>query len=217
MSLVAEFAIPPEALPFGETLIAHPGMRLEVDRVVPTGEFALPFFWVWGNDPDRFIEASTNEPEIRNARLLERIKDGALFRAEWTPNPSLVDSLRKLDAVIIEGEATAEGWRFQIRAEQRRRVLEFERVFTEQGITISLTSLYDLAEVVEKKRGALTTVQRDTLISAYQEGYYESPRNITQEGLGELFDVSHHAISERLRRGTRNLIVGSLNCSGEDP
>lgn len=46
MSFVAEFTMPPEALPFGETLKENPGTEIEVERIVPTQESALPFFWV---------------------------------------------------------------------------------------------------------------------------------------------------------------------------
>lgn len=217
MAIIAEFTVPPAALPFGDTLLEHPEMRLEVDRVVPTDESALPFFWVWGAEPELFIEQSEREPEIRETSLLERVDNGALFSAEWSPDPSLVDSLRKLDLAIIESEGTSERWLFQVRAARRNDLVEFKRTFSQQGISISLTRIYDLGDVMEENQRTMTRNQRETLITAYREGYYDSPRNITQRELGDQFDVSHRAISERLRRGTRNLIVTSLIASGEEP
>lgn len=210
MATVAEFTIPPEALPFGDTLTKQPSMRIEVERIVPTVESALPFFWVWGAEPEVFMEAAEDEPDVTETRLLESVDDGALFRAEWSPDAELVRGLKELGATILESEGTSERWRFEVRAQDREKLNEFQKVFQEQGISITLTHIYDLAELVEGDHRTLTQDQRDTLIAAYKDGYYDKPRKVTQEELGEHFGVSHRAISERLRRGTKNLISTTL-------
>lgn len=210
MATVAEFTIPPEALPFGETLDKQPSMRIEVERIVPTVETALPFFWVWGAEPEIFMEAAEDEPDVQETRLLERVDSGALFRAEWSPDAEIVKGLKELGATILESEGTSERWRFEVRAQNREKFVEFQEVFQEQGVPINLIQVYDLAELVEGEDRSLTQEQRDTLIAAYQNGYFDKPRKVTQEELGEEFGISHRAISERLRRGTRNLIATSL-------
>jgi len=210
MSFVAEFTIPPEAIPFGDTLVENPDMRIEVERIVPTAESALPFFWVWGSDPEHFMDAAENEEEIANTRMLEAVENGALFRAEWSPNATLVRGLSDLKATILESEGTAEQWRFEVRAQDRNAFIEFQEVFQKEGIPISLTRIYDLAELVEGDRQTLTPKQRETLIRAYREGYFDKPRKVSQEELGAELGVSYRSISERLRRGTRNLIVATL-------
>lgn len=216
MATVAEFTIPPEALPFGDTLIKQPSMRIEVERIVPTVESAFPFFWVWGTEPEIFMEAAENEPDVEETRLLERVDGGALFRAEWSPNAKVVKGLKELGATILESEGTSERWRFEVRAQNRDKFREFQEVFRVQGIPITLTHVYDLAELIEGGHQALTQDQRETLIAAYQNGYFDKPRQTTQEELGEQFGVSHRAISERLRRGTRNLIATSLLPQAEE-
>lgn len=210
MVTVAEFTIPPESLPFGDTLVEQPSMRIEVERIVPTVETALPFFWVWGTDPEVFIEAAGDEPEIEETRLLETVDDGALFRAEWSPDAEVVKGLQKLDATILDSRGTSDRWRFKVRARTRDRFANFQEVFQEQGIPVNLIRIYDLTELIEGEHRALTRHQRETLITAYREGYFENPRKVTQAELGDRFDISHRAISERLRRGTRNLVATSL-------
>lgn len=210
MSFVAEFTIPPEALPFGETLVANPDMRIEVERIVPTNETALPFFWVWGSEPRLFMDAAEKEPDVQETRVLERVEDGALFRAEWAPNAELLWGMERLDATILASEGTAEQWRFEVRAQDRDTFIKFQEIFHDQDVPISLVRLYDLAELVDGDRHTLTPDQRETLITAYREGYFDSPRDVTQQELGDRFDVSHRAISDRLRRGVRNLIAAAL-------
>lgn len=215
MAIVAEFTIPPEALPFGDTLIENPDIKVEVERIVPTDESALPFFWVWGDNPEVFMNHSEREPDVRNTHQLAEVENGALFRAEWSPNATLIDGLKDLKATIIESEGTADQWRFQVRATTRDRIIEFRRVLVEEGIDVALKRLYHLSEVVEANQRALTEDQRHALIAAYREGYYNSPKEISQQELGEQFGISHRAISERLRRGTRNLIASSLISTDE--
>ncbi|WP_436344006.1 helix-turn-helix domain-containing protein [Natronorubrum sp. FCH18a] len=215
MSIIAEFTIPPEALPFGDTLVEAPNTRIEVERIVPTQESAFPFFWVWGSEPEAFMDAAEAEPNVANVHLLDHVEDGALFRAKWSPNAELIRGIRRLDATIIEAVGTSEHWRFEVRTQEQDAFTDFQRIFDEQGISISLNRLYDLAEVVEGNHRSVTPEQRETLIAAYQDGYYEKPRQTTQEELGEQFDISYRAVSERLRRGNRNLIGDALLPSGE--
>jgi predicted DNA binding protein len=52
----------------------------------------------------------------------------------------------------------------------------------------------------------LTAVERETLKTAVQEGYFESPRKTTLGGLADEFDVSKPAVSNNLRRGQRKIL-----------
>lgn len=210
MSLVAEFTIPPEALPFGETLRENPDVDVEIERIVPTDESALPFFWVRGPHPERFVEDAADEPEITDIRLLDDVDAGALFRAEWSPDASIIGGIRELDGTLLESTGTADGWRFKVRAQDREAFVEFQRIFRERDLSIRLERLYNLSELVEGEHRELTEEQRETLILAYHEGYFDEPRGITQEELGERLDVSYRAVSDRLRRGTGALVASTL-------
>lgn len=210
MLCVAEFTIPPEAFPFGSTLAEMPDVEIEVDQIVPTDESALPYFWVRGCDPDEFMERAEREPEVSGARQLDGVGDTALFRAEWRPDAAVIEGLRDLDVTIVEAVGTAEHWRFEVRTPDRDVFKRFQAVFEEQGVPVDLVRLYDLDELLEGDRRQLTDEQRDALLAAYQEGYFDKPRETTQAELGERFGISRRAVSERLRRGTRNLIESAL-------
>lgn len=210
MTCVAEFTIPPERFPFGTTLVEHPGIEIEVDQIVPTRQSALPFFWVRGYDPEAFMEHAEREPAVRDARLLERVEDVALFRAEWHPDAALVRRLTDVEVTIVETVGTADHWRFEVRTENRETFADFQAAFEEQGIPISLDRLYDLDEALGQGDGPLTPKQRETLLAAYRDGYFDSPRAASQQDLAEEFGVSRRAVAERLRRGTRNLVAATL-------
>lgn len=215
MTMVAEFAIPTKALPAGNTLIKYPNTRIELERIIPTQESALPFFWVWGSEPEAFMEVAEDEKNIAKVELLDHVEEGALFRAEWTPNAELIQGIKQLDATLIEATGTSDHWRFEVRTDEPDALQNFQEIFEQEGITVELDRLYDLAELVEGDSQSLTPEQRETLLTAYQEGYFEKPRKTSQEKLSEQFDISGRAVSDRLRRGVRNLIAASLLPSGK--
>lgn len=206
MSLVAEFWVPPEDLPFADALAANPDARIEVECIVPTDERALPYFWVWDATPRAFLEAANDESEIEGMTVLERVDGGALVRARWSPGAELVDAMRRLQGTILSSEGTADGWRFEVRAQDREALLDFADLFGRRDITIELERLADYGDVVDGTDPTLTEAQRAALVAAYEEGYFDNPRRVAQAELGDRFDISHRAVAERIRRGTRTLI-----------
>lgn len=215
MSIVAEFTIPAEALPAGDLLVERPDVRIEVERIVPTQESALPFVWVWGTDPEAFLEQAERESDITGVDVLDRVEGGALCRVEWSPEAEPIQGIRRLNATIIEATGTSEHWRFEVRTQEREAFIEFRELFQQAGIPIRLDRLYDLTDLVDGSDRQLTPEQREAVIAAYRDGYFEKPRQITQEELGEQFGISHRAVAERLRRGMRNLVAATLLPDGE--
>lgn len=213
MSLVAEFTIPTESLPGGNVLRAEPDIRVELERIVPSKEAALPFFWVWGDDPDDFLDQFEADSEIRGVKVLDRVEEGVLVRAQWAPETAMITALEGLDATILEAVGADEEWRFQIRASDRERFTEFRGIFTDHDIPVELIRLYNFAELVEDEHYTITAKQREALIEAFRRGYFEDPRAASQEDLGTHFGISGRAVSKRLRLGTRNLIANTLATS----
>lgn len=216
MSYVAKFTIPPDEFPFGATLKNIPDITIEVDQIIPTDESAFPFFWVHGCDPEEFMRVTEAEPKVEAIRLLEKVSQTGLFRAEWRPNAEVIQGLKELDVTIIESVGTAQDWRFEVRTQNQGTFLRFKEVFEEQDIPIQLKRLYTLDNLIEGNQRSLSKKQRDTLIYAQQEGYYEKPRVVTQDEIAEYFGISRRSVAERLRRGTHNLIVDTL-LPGEGP
>jgi predicted DNA binding protein len=175
----------------------------------------MPFFWVWGDSPEAFMEQAEGEPNMAAVDLLGLVKGGALFRAEWTPDAGLIQGIKELNATIIEATGTANNWRFEVRTEKQNAFRNFQNIFEDHGISVELERLYDLEELAESDTLSVTSEQRETLLTAYRDGYFEKPRETTQEELSEHFDISSREVSDRLRRGTRNLIAASLVPSGK--
>lgn len=209
MSIVAEFSLPPAAIPGGQTLEDLPDATIQLERLVPTGDAALPFFWVFDADPSCFLDGLRGESSVADVEVLAEVELSALFRVAWTPGVDVVEGIREMDATILDATGTSDGWTFQVRARNRECLGVFRQLFTGRGIDVEIRRIYSFAELMEGDR-LLTPEQRKTLLLAYQRGYFDEPRQVTQAELGEQFGISGRAVSNRLRRGTRNLITSTL-------
>jgi predicted DNA binding protein len=56
----------------------------------------------------------------------------------------------------------------------------------------------------------LTAAQREALTLAFESGYYEVPADVTLDSLSEMLGITSQALSERLNRGTKQLIGSTV-------
>ncbi|WP_227376752.1 helix-turn-helix domain-containing protein [Haladaptatus halobius] len=65
--------------------------------------------------------------------------------------------------------------------------------------------MYDV-DSAQRVRFDLTDDQQEALALATEHGYYDVPRETDQSELAEKLGVSHQALSEWLRRGTKGIL-----------
>lgn len=212
MSVVAEFAVPADEFVLGEALQADPEMTVELERFVPSGQEMLPFFWAWNEDFEAFEEAAEAHIAIEQLTVIEREGNVALYEVEWTPGLStFLQVIVESEATVIEATGSADGWSFGLRFPGREALRAFQSTCDDNGVTVSLQRLHHLTAVTgNRNEYGLTEKQRETLLIAYREGYFDDPRGTSLAELSETFDISARAVSQRLRRGCKNLISNAL-------
>ena len=129
--------------------------------------------------------------------------------ATWTPEMPVIEGIKTLRAEILDAEGTADEWIFQVIAEERQRLQEFQQIFADVGIPVGLQRISSLPDEKDDEH-LLTPEERQTLVVAYEMGYYDEPRQATQEDIGDQFGITGRAVSKRLRKGTRKLITTSF-------
>jgi len=100
--------------------------------------------------------------------------------------------------------------------------LERNNEFTvESRESLGTDELFDLLEnaepamtLLEGCRG-LSSVERDTLSTAAEQGYFEDPRGATLQSLADEFDISDTAVSKNLRRGERKVVRRVVEALGD--
>ena len=209
VSVVAEFTAGIEDFPLGPALGATDTQRVELERVVPTDGGVLPFFWVWTDEPDAYVEAAASHPAVESVTVLSRVEGGALCRARWVDDGTgLIAAIVASGVTVLDTTTDGARWQIRVRATDRESVSVLLERSREAGVDIELTRL--APESRPDDYDGLTDAQREILLLALETGYFEEPREASLEDLAAELGVSRQAVGTRLRRAYANLIEHSL-------
>jgi predicted DNA binding protein len=219
MTSIAEFTLSAADFPLGRIFEDRPDAVLELDRVVPSGDTVMPYFWV--EDPNRDLDAIRDcfdsLPELRSAVLMEDLGERGLFRAEWKPEyMGIMSAIAATGVTVVSATGTAKGWTFELRSASVDRFSDFQQYCDEHGIDVTLARLNRLSEMATPSEYDLTPEQYETLVLAYERGYYDEPRRTDLEALASELGITRQAVSSRLRRGYRNLVENAVLRSPSD-
>lgn len=215
MSVIVEVIIPAADFALGRSLQpANDGTRFELERMIPTTDRIVPYFWVYDADVAALETTLANHDDVLEVALLDEYDGQALFRIEWpTEIDGLVGTLNDHDAAILEAAGTSDRWEFQFRFPDSADIAAFRTDCNQADVSLDLQQLYNPTEPGVEASG-LTPAQRDTLLTALEEGYFAIPRRITAEELADKLDISDQAVSERLRRA-QTTVFSSLLLGGD--
>jgi hypothetical protein len=216
---LAEFTLEARDFPLGRVFGDRPDATLELDRVVPTGDTVMPYFWVRdaGGEMGAVLAVFEELPELRSATLMHDLGERGLFRAEWEPAyVGIMGAVDEAGVTVVSASGSSQGWLFEIRAETAEQLSAFQESCRDHDIDVTLARLRRLSEVAQGEADDLTPAQREALLLAYAEGYYAEPRETDQTALAEQFGISRQAFGARLRRGYRGLIESALVREGEN-
>jgi predicted DNA binding protein len=211
MTVIAEFVIPTEEFALRETLERRPDLVCEVERVVASDTaHIIPFIWASGGNLDGLTDILDADPSVNDIELLSETDDERLYRLSWA------DEARIIGHIVIEYEATvheavaADGeWTLRVLFSDRSTISEVDEFAHEHGLSLDLRKLYEV-DNVKRVRFGLSEGQQEALTEGYEQGYYEVPRDVDAGAFADTLDISHQALSERLRRATSNLIENTL-------
>lgn len=175
----------------------------------------LPYFWVHARGPEGDLEdvrrTFDSLPELRSIVLMEDLGDKGLFRAEWEPEYlGIMSAIPATGVTVVSASGSSEGWTFELRAERTEQFSDFRRYCTDHEIDVTLKRLRRLSEMPNGAEYDLTPDQREALVLAYEEGYYDDPSSTDQKALAARLGITRQAFSSRLRRGYRNLIGSTI-------
>lgn len=218
MSVFGEFYVPSNVFALHETLNSVSDMVIEIERVVATEEVLTPYFWVSGGRLSAFEDAVAADPSIRNLAQLDEFQNTALYRAEWTSHvESIVYIYTEIKAVVLEATGTNERWELRIRFDDRDQLETFQEYCHENNIAFNLQQLYDLSQPKTGGQYGLTSKQQTALVQAWEEGYFETPREASLEDVAETLDITQQSLSKRLHRAHQSLISNTLIVSSGEP
>jgi predicted DNA binding protein len=211
MTVIADISVSSEDFVLGRTMQAVPGDRIELEQLVPSGNLALPYFWIEQTNADAVEEALNEQATVDTVTQADALDGRILFRIEWTDEvDSFLENLVEYEAAVLEATGTTDEWQFQIRFRSYEILSEFYRACIDDGVGVGLDRVHNPVEAASRARFGLTDDQEETLVTAFEAGYFSIPRDTTIRELGEALGVSDSAVSQRLRRGESSLIAATL-------
>lgn len=209
MATVAEFTLEPKEFPLGTVFEEHPGVTVQLERVVPDVNGTVPYFWVRGTQTGDIAAQFSGHPGVRDIRLVDRLDGEHLLRCRWVPEyDNILDALEVPGVVLRSAVGTSEEWTFEICGESREHVAKFRRYCHDHDVSATLTTLHTPRPL--ESQYDLTEKQREALVLAYEFGYFNSPRETPMADVAAKLGISQQALASRLRRGSRRLIEQCL-------
>lgn len=215
MSVLAAFEIASKDLPIGRLVRDTPGLTLEFERIVPTSDAIMPYFWVTGGDLDQFERNLAAASIVIDFQRLDDVDDGTLYRVEWARHEGmLIEGIVQTSGAVLTGAVDDEFMEFLVRFPDHDHLAQFYNYCTENDITLTLQRVFSLTDRSERSREyGLTAEQREALVLAASSGYFNSPREVTLDELAAELGISQQAVSQRVRRGTQKVMLEALGLS----
>jgi predicted DNA binding protein len=210
MSTVMAFTSPVESFPLGSVFESLPGVTVELERLVPDDRLLIPYFWVRDCDPTNVEAAFADHAGLHGVTLVDSVAGECLMRAQWDQShEGVLDAIHRNDLVLLSGVGTRDGWTFRVRGESREVVGAFRSHCIENGIPLDITAVHALLPVQDESYN-LTEPQREALVLAHEQGYFDSPPEATLAEVASVLDITQQSLSSRLRRGQRRLLGATL-------
>lgn len=211
MTVITEFTIPAEAFVLDRTLSEVPDATFEIERhATHSREWIMPFLWTTGEPADTIEDALRDDPTVDAVTQVGNVDTIGQFTVEWEASfQDLIDDIVDRQGIIQEAKAANGLWYLKLKFLNRDAVREFQSYFAEQDYPFELERLYD-GTARKQREYDLTPEQRAALVTALEMGYFDVPRETQIGALAAELGVSTSAVSQRLRRATRNLTENTL-------
>lgn len=164
------------------------------------------------------------DPSVRTIEPMPGFDDRQLCGVEFTEGTKIIGSKVTDEGGFVLNawsSSTADefrGWHERLLLPSRealRNVWEYAR---DEGFEIEILDFYERTQTDQEqlKPDVLTDQQRDTLIAAYEAGYFTQPRETSLDELAASLNLSATAVSGRIKRGMKALIGMTLVVEGND-
>lgn len=217
MTVIVEFTIANEEFLLGQALAEPPDMYIELERLVPTGGSTMPFLWVRGKGYETFERRVNASEDIAEFVALDRLDDGVLYRVEWAGDPhDLLQGITETEGVILEAHGN-DGWVFRLRFPNHDSLSRFYNFCTDHDIDLHIDRSYTLTERTDVgHQFGLSREQREALVLGLRRGYFDTPSEVSLDELANELCISQQATSNRIRRGTKQVLTEALLSSATD-
>ncbi|WP_137289879.1 helix-turn-helix domain-containing protein [Natronorubrum halophilum] len=210
MGFIAEIHLSHADLALVPTIERHPDVTLRYEYEVPTDGKRLQFISAFDDKHSALEEAMEADHTISNPTRIATFENRTIYRvAVETELEILPSCCAERGLFVFTITSDGHGWVARVHLPDRDALATFREYCRGDGISFHVTRLYD-STVSDDGTYVLTEQQHNILTLAYDTGYFDTPRSVTQDDLAEHLDISDSAVSQRLRRAVSELIAGTI-------
>jgi predicted DNA binding protein len=221
MATLIQAEIPPREFALAETFQTCAEATVECEQLVKQPDATvMPLVWVRNTRPDAFEAALDDDPTVATYTQLADTTTEWLYEMHWSANIELVCQFFTMDcAMILDASGSAAGWDLRVLFPDREDVRTTTEFCEAHNLTFTIHSIRQLDGTARQgqARFGLTADQHEALIHAYEQGYFAVPRDVDLEAVADGMEISHQALSERLRRAHQALIGETLLAKSDSP
>ncbi|MEM4780910.1 MAG: helix-turn-helix domain-containing protein [Halalkalicoccus sp.] len=222
MATIAEIRIPADEFALASTLDSLDEVNFEIERIVAHDpDHIMPYIWATGAEKAELKAALEEDPSVDRVEVIAEPGEEALYQMDWIDSiETLVHILVEEEGTILAAEGRQDGWFLRILFPDRKALSRTYDFCEDNDLSLDVQRIYNVDEGKQGRFG-LTDEQEETIAAAYEHGYYDVPREVSLSDFAAELDISHQALSERLRRGHKRLventvIVGRGGNEGDD-
>jgi len=206
--------LPTEEFALQETFEVVPDAVFESEQVVQNGrETAMPLLWARAGDPDELDVALESDASVSEVTNLAELDGEVLYRMEWSRQVELVlQMILNSNGTVLGAYGNSDRWRLRIFYPDREELSATNDFCEARDLPFDVRRVRDMDSEPASRYG-LTNEQYESLKRAWEAGYFDVPRETGIEELADELDISHQALSERLRRGHNTLVENVLGVS----
>lgn len=217
MTTLACFVFPARELVLEEALQRIPDARFAMEKSVAKDDNRTASLWITAASEETVQNTLAADSSVEH---FEKVADGEgqrwLFDVTFGPDIDLFRSIvLSHGGVVLDAEATGTEWTITCRFPDRDRLGAAQELLDDWDFDHQIESIHSVTDATIK--GAdLTEDQRRALEAAFRLGYFEVPRDVTLGDVADELDISHQALSERLRRAEGELLDSMLHEASGD-
>jgi predicted DNA binding protein len=193
----------PETMWIADASTAYPDVTFRVISTQYDDGTATGLFEIEGDDVLQILARANEKNDITGMDLLWKNAEKTVVQIE-TDNPLLLLPVSRVGVplktpfVISDGVASWEVFT------SHSKLSELADEFDELGITYDLESVQEFDAVEDD--AILTARQREVLSTAFEAGYYDTPREASLTEVAESLDVTKSTCSDILHRAEGKII-----------
>ncbi len=219
MPIVTEVRFAHENGALADTLSHNPDFTVSVIQETSTApEQDLYFMRFEDGTIDDVRRTLAGDSTVAGVEPMPGVGDHPVLGITFAPETVLVaPQVTGHDGFVLDARSSAEvtadrhGWRERWLLPHREALQNIWGWARETGFEFDVLTFHQgRADPEHARPNDLTDEQREALVAAYEQGYFDEPRETSLEELAESLGLSPTAVSGRIRRGMKSALEMTL-------